>query len=77
MSDTSHTWDHWQPCEYFLWRMEVREMKREDIMATLREPDSVLPSEGRLIYQKQLGKKLLRIVTEGNIDKDARLYVRK
>lgn len=42
-------------------------MKREDIMATLREPDSVLPSEGRLIYQKQLGKKLLRIVTEGNI----------
>ena len=67
MSVETHIWDAWQPTEYFLNRMEMRKVPQQEIMATLRTPDERRLSGSRTVYQKRFGRKLLRVVAEGDI----------
>jgi hypothetical protein len=46
---------------------EARGIERGSVTEALRHPDRVIKGSPRTGYQKRFGKKLLRIVTEGNI----------
>jgi hypothetical protein len=63
----SDMWGSWQPTEYFMTRMQTRKVSLDEVMETLRKPDDQVASGSRTVYQKRFGRKLLRIIAEGNI----------
>ncbi len=57
----------WIWSEHIEKRMLKRKLSRELVEAVISSPDEVVETEqGRLIYQKVIGDKLCRVVTEGN-----------
>ncbi len=59
---------NWIWSEHIELRMLKRKISRELVEMAVNEPDEVLPAEqNRLIYQKIVENKLVRVVVEGNI----------
>lgn len=58
---------NWEWIGHFRDQMEEREITTEMVEEALAKPDGVTPGEkNRVIYQKIMHGKLLRVVTEGN-----------
>lgn len=59
---------NWQWTDHILLQLKERNLSKDVIEDALKNPDDVIPgSESRLIYQKLISGKLLRIITEGNL----------
>ncbi len=59
---------NWQWTDHVLLQLKERNLSKEVIEDALKNPDSIVPGgRSRLIYQKLISDKLLRIITEGNI----------
>jgi L-ribulose-5-phosphate 3-epimerase UlaE len=59
---------NWIWSEHIELRMLKRKISRDLVEMAVNEPDEVLPTEqNRLIYQKIVNNKLIRVVVEGNI----------
>jgi L-ribulose-5-phosphate 3-epimerase UlaE len=59
---------NWIWSEHIELRMLKRKISRDLVEMAVNEPDEVLPAEqNRLIYQKIVDNKLVRVVVEGNI----------
>jgi len=57
----------WIWSEHIELRMLKRKITKGLVEMTVNNPDEVIPAEqDRLIYQKIIGNKLMRVVTEGN-----------
>lgn len=58
---------NWILSEHIEFRMSKRKISKDLVEMTVNDPDEVISAEqNRLIYQKVIGSKLVRVVTEGN-----------
>jgi hypothetical protein len=59
---------NWQWTDHILLQLKERNLSRELIEDALKDPDDKIPgSRNRIIYQKLVSGKLLRIITEGDL----------
>ena len=57
----------WILSEHIKLRMSKRKISKDLVDMAVNNPDEVIPAEqNRLIYQKVINKKLVRVVTEGD-----------
>ena len=58
---------NWILSEHIEYRMSKRKISKDLVEMTVNNPDEVISAEqGRLIYQKVVDNKLVRVITEGN-----------
>ena len=58
----------WKWTEHYKLQLTERSLSQEKVNEALEFPDSIIDgTEGRKIYQKSIGNKLLRVVTEGDL----------
>ena len=59
---------NWRWTDHILLQLKERNLSRELIEDALQYPDEKIPgSRNRMIYQKLVSGKLLRIITEGDL----------
>ena len=59
---------NWQWTDHILLQLEERNLSKELVEDALNTPDDRIPgSRNRIIYQKLVSGKLLRIITEGDL----------
>ena len=59
---------NWQWTDHILLQLKERNLSKALIEAVLNDPDDkVLGSRNRIIYQKLIDRKLLRVITEGDL----------
>jgi hypothetical protein len=59
---------NWQWTDHILLQLKERNLSKEIIEDALKDPDGIVPgSKSRLVYQKLISGKLLRIITEGEV----------
>ena len=58
----------WQWTDHILLQLKERNLSKTLIEAVLNDPDDKVPSSrNRIIYQKLVDGKLLRVITEGDL----------
>jgi hypothetical protein len=58
----------WQWTDHILLQLKERNLSKALIEAVLNDPDDKVPSSrNRIIYQKLVDGKLLRVITEGDL----------
>ena len=59
---------NWQWTDHILLQLKERNLSKALIETVLKDPDDKIPdSRNRVIYQKLVEGKLLRVITEGNL----------
>ena len=59
---------NWQWTDHILLQLKERNLSKTLIEAVLNDPDDKVPSSrNRIIYQKLVDGKLLRVITEGDL----------
>ncbi len=60
--------DLWTWSEHIDKQIHERELSRELILSVVNDPDQIVPGRlGRQVYQKVIGKKLVRVVADDNV----------